>query len=125
VNRWIDLTARLAIAQIFMLAGINQISGYAGSQAYLQSAGVPGNLLPLVIALELGAGAALVVGWQCRLAAATLALFSIATALLFHGHLADEMQSLLFLKDIAIAGGLALLAIHGAGALSLDARRRA
>ena len=119
-----NLIGRILLAAIFLLAGINKIPGYAGTQAYMESMGVPGMLLPLVIALEIGAALALIVGWQTRLAAAALAVFTIASALLFHADFGDQTQMILFMKNWAIAGGLLLLVAHGAGKLSLDGKLR-
>ena len=117
------LVGRLLLAQIFLIAGVGKIGGYAATQGYMEVMGVPGMLLPLVILLEVGGAVALIVGWQARWAALALALFSIAAALLFHNNLADQMQSIMFMKNFAMAGGLLMLAVHGAGAWSLDARK--
>jgi putative oxidoreductase len=116
---WIDLAGRLLIAFIFVGAGWSKIGGYAGTQAYMESMGVPGALLPLVIFAELGGGLAIVFGLLTRLAAGGLAVFSIASAILFHAG-ADQMQQIMFMKNIAIAGGLLFLVGHGAGRISLD-----
>jgi putative oxidoreductase len=117
-----DLAGRLLIAALFLNAGFHKITGYAGTQAYMQSAGVPGALLPLVIALELLGAIAIVAGYRIRIAALALAGFTIVAALLFHAA-ADPTQHLLYMKNFAIAGGLLLLAARGAGDWSLDARR--
>jgi len=117
----LDLAGRLLIAAIFVSAGWSKLGGYAGTQAYMESVGVPGALLPLVIALELGGGLAIVLGLLTRLAALGLALFSVASALLFHAS-ADPVQQILFMKNLAMAGGFLFLVAHGAGAWSLDAR---
>lgn len=116
-----DLAGRVLIATIFILAGWGKITGYAGTQAYMESAGVPGALLPLVIALELGGGIAIVLGLFTRPVAALLAGFSIASALLFH---ATPDQQILLLKNFAMAGGFLFLVAHGAGRFSVDARRQ-
>jgi len=86
----------------------------------MTSMGVPAELLPLVIALELGAGSALLLGLQVRVAALLLAGFSIVSALLFHAEPGDQMQSILFMKNVAIAGGLLFMSAVGGGALSLQ-----
>jgi len=111
---------RILMAQIFLLAGISKISAYEGTQGYMESVGVPGMLLPLVIALEIGGGLALIIGWKARWAAAALAGFSIVSALIFHNNFADQMQMIMFMKNFAIAGGLMFLVAHGAGAFSFD-----
>lgn len=116
---WIDLAGRVLIALIFVGAGWSKIGGYAGTQAYMESVGVPGALLPLVIVAELGGGLAIVFGLLTRLAAGGLAVFSVASAALFHGG-ADPTQQIMFMKNLAIAGGLLFLVAHGAGRISLD-----
>ncbi|MGB1580263.1 MAG: DoxX family protein [Nevskiales bacterium] len=118
-----DVTGRILLAAIFILAGFGKITGYEGTAAYMASQGVSTQLLPLVILLEIGGGLAIVLGLFTRLMALALAGFSIASALLFHFNLADQMQFILFFKNLAMAGGFLLLAVHGAGAWSLDARR--
>ncbi len=117
-----EFTARLLLAQVFLIAGLTKITGYADTQGYMEAMGIPGALLPLVILLEAGGGLAIILGWQTRLVAATLALFSLAAAVIFHNNLADQMQTIMFMKNLAIAGGLILLVAHGAGGYSLDNR---
>ncbi len=87
----------------------------------MEAMGVSGALLPLVILLEVGGGLALLVGWQTRWMAGALAGFSLTAAVIFHSNFADQMQMMLFMKNLAISGGLLLLVVHGAGRLSLDA----
>jgi putative oxidoreductase len=115
------LLGRFGLALIFVLSGWSKIAGYEGTQAYMASAGVPGGLLPLVIALELLGGLAVLVGFKARWAALGLALFSIASAILFHADFADQNQFIGFMKNIAIAGGFLVLAAQGAGRFSIDA----
>ena len=86
----------------------------------MESQGVPGALLPLVIALELGGGLAVLVGFRTRWASLALAGFTIVAAVLFHGASNDPMQAIMFWKNFAIAGGFLMLAAHGPGALSYD-----
>ena len=118
-----QFVARLFLGQIFLLSGIFKISGYEGTQGYMDAMGVPGTLLPLVILLEAGGGLAIVAGWQTRLVSIALAVFTVIAAVIFHSNFSDQMQMIMFMKNIAIAGGLILLAIHGAGSYSLDSRR--
>jgi putative oxidoreductase len=114
------LAARLLIAYLFVLEGWGKIGAYADVQGYMSQFGVEPRLLPLSIALEIGAGLALVVGFLTRPAAAALAAFSLLVAILFHR--GDSYSETLELhKDCAIAGGLLALAVAGAGAWSLDA----
>lgn len=117
-----DLAGRIFIAILFVPAGFGKITGYSGTAGYMESVGVPGILLPLVILVELGGGLAILAGWQTRIVAFLLTGFCLVSALLFHYQPADQMQMILFIKNIAIAGGLLILVANGAGAYSLDAR---
>lgn len=120
---WAELAARLSLAALFIVAGTGKITGYDGVAGYMQSMGVPGGLLPLVIALEIVGGLAIAVGYRTRLAAFLLAGFSLLSALVFHNPVADPAEQTQFLKNVAITGGFLLLWVHGAGRLSLDERR--
>jgi putative oxidoreductase len=119
----VNLVGRVLLAQIFLTAGLSKVTAYAATQGYMDAMGVPGALLPMVIALEVGGAVALIAGWQTRIAAVALALFSVAAGLIFHNNFADQMQAIMFMKNVAIAGGLAFVAAYGAGRWSLDARR--
>lgn len=119
-----DLAGRILIAVIFLLAGLNKISGYEGTAAYMASKGVPGELLPLVILLEVGGAVAIILGLFTRLTAVALAGFCVLSAILFHGNIGEQMQFILFFKNLAIAGGFLFLFANGPGAWSLDARFR-
>jgi putative oxidoreductase len=116
-----DLTGRVLISGLFLISGLGKIAGYAGTQAYMAAAGVPGALLPLVIALEVLGAIAIIVGYRTRLVAAGLAVFSIVSGVLFHGS-DDPMQRIMLMKNAAIAGGFLFLVARGAGGWSLDAR---
>jgi putative oxidoreductase len=121
----VDLLGRAMLALIFIVAGYGKITGYDGSLAYMASHGLPGFLLPPTIALELLAGLALITGFQTRLAALALALFSLASALIFHAQFDDAMQRVMFLKNVAMAGGLLLLAVKPLGSWTIDHQRGA
>jgi putative oxidoreductase len=113
---------RVLLAALFILEGWSKVRGYQAAAGYMDRYGVPGVLLPAVIALELGAGLMLVVGWHTRLAAIALAGFCVAAAVLFHNQFLDRGHLLHFEKDLAIAGGLLVLAVAGAGRWSIDGR---
>jgi len=125
LNPYLKLLGRILIAAMFLAGGIEKIGGYQGTQGYMAAMGVPGGLLPLVIALELGGGLAIVFGWQTRIAAFLLGGFCALTALIFHANFGDPMQMILFMKNFAIAGGFLFLLAAGPGALSVDAWRAA
>jgi putative oxidoreductase len=120
-----QMTGRVLMSAIFLMAGISKLGSYAATQGYMESMGVPGILLPLVILLELGGGLTVLLGWQTRISAFLLAGFCIVSALIFHASFGDQMQSILFMKNMAMAGGFLFLVTGGAGAWSLDARRQA
>lgn len=113
---------RVLLSIIFIIAGFSKIGGYAGTQAYMESMGVPGMLLPLVILLELGGGLLLLAGWQTRIIAFLLAGFTLLAGLIFHSNFADQMQMILFMKNLAIAGGLLFVVGFGPGQWSVDQR---
>ncbi|MEJ2513785.1 MAG: DoxX family protein [Gammaproteobacteria bacterium] len=123
LSPWIELAARLLLVAMFLIAGFDKISGYEGTQQFMQSKGVPGALLPVVIALEIAGGLAVAIGYRTRIAALLLAGFTLVATLLFHGNVGDSTQMLFFLKNLGVAGGLLLLVVHGAGPLSADSKR--
>ncbi|MBK8161974.1 MAG: DoxX family protein [Gammaproteobacteria bacterium] len=123
MEKFMYLAGRVLVAHIFLLAGVQKIGNYAGTQGYMESMGVPGMLLPLVILAEVGGALALIVGWQTRWAAAGLALFCLLSAVFFHTNFSDGTQMIMFMKNLSIAGGLLFIAAHGAGAYALDVRR--
>jgi putative oxidoreductase len=114
---------RLLISVIFILSGFQKITGYAATQGYMEAMHVPGALLPLVIAVELLGGLAILVGFQTRIAAFLLAGFTLVAGVLFHFQPADQMQMINFMKNLSITGGLLFVVLHGAGAFSLDNRK--
>lgn len=124
------LIGRLLLAWLFLPAGISKISGFAGTVGYAASVGLPmpqlGTAVGLVV--EIVGGLALIVGFGTRWAALVLALFTLVASFFFHNYWAlpadkQMMQYLMFYKNVAITGGLLVLAAFGAGAWSLDARR--
>jgi len=121
MEKFTDLAARILLGLIFVVAGFGKLgAGYAGTAGYMDSMGVPGGLLPLVIAVEILGGVMIILGLKIKWAAIALAGFTLLAGVLFHSNLADQMQSILFMKNLAISGGLLLLVNHGAGELSLD-----
>jgi putative oxidoreductase len=123
VQNVFELGGRILLSTLFLLSGLGKIGAYAGTAAYMSSVGVPAALLPVVIAFEVIGALAIVVGWQTRVAALLLAGFSLVTALIFHNNFGDQLQMIMFLKNVSIAGGFLLLVGNGAGPLSLDRRR--
>jgi putative oxidoreductase len=118
-----ELLGRILLASLFLLSGVGKITAYAATAGYMASAGVPGALLPLVIGLEVLGSIAIIAGWNTRTVAVLLAGFSVVSGVLFHSNFADQIQMIMFLKNLSIAGAFLLLAANGAGPLSVDARK--
>jgi len=117
-----ELGGRVLLATLFLLSGVGKLAGYAATASYMASVGVPGALLPLVIATEVLGAAALIVGWKTRIVAFLLAGFTLLSALIFHHNFANQIEMIMFFKNVSIAGGLLLLVVHGAGRISVDRR---
>jgi putative oxidoreductase len=95
-----------------LFAGASKIAGPQPYLDHMREFNVPTQLLPAVIALELGAGVTLLLGWRLRLAAGALGVFCLLTAGLFHYELGNKVERTHFFKDLAISGGLLLTAAH-------------
>ena len=113
------LVGRAMLAAMFIMAGFSKIGAYDGTAAYMESFGLPGLLLPAVIALEIGGGLAILAGLQTRLASILLAAFTLLATIIFHSDFSQPMQGILFGKNIAIIGAFLLLFAHGPGEWSL------
>jgi len=127
----LSLLGRLMLAFLFLPAGVGKVLGFAGTVGYITSKGLPMPEVTAVIALlvEILGGLALIAGFQTRLAAIVLAVFTVGAGIFFHNYWAvpeaqQMMQQINFNKNIAIAGGLLVLAAFGAGGFSVDAKRR-
>jgi putative oxidoreductase len=119
------LAARLLLSILFLFAGFGKLTDISGTAGWFGSVGLP---LPMVAAVVVGlleffGGLAILVGFKTRIAAIALAVFTIAASLVAHTNFADQIQMLMFLKNLSITGGLLVLSAFGPGALSLDARR--
>lgn len=125
MNGPILLLARILMAIIFILAGFGKLTDISGTAAYFGSYGIPATTLVAVVVaiIELVGGLAILVGFQTRIAAWVMAVFCVATALVAHTAWSDMMQMIHFQKNLAMAGGFLVLALHGPGPLSVDARR--
>lgn len=123
------LAARILLSLIFIMAGFSKLTGLAGTTAYIASTGLP---MPSVLALgsgllELLGGLAVAVGFKARISAGALAAFTLLASLLFHNFWAMPAEQvmvnqLMFMKNLAIVGGLLLIVAYGAGPLSVDTR---
>ena len=115
-----DLIARISISILFLLNGIFKINNYEGTVGWMESFGLPGILIIPAIILEIVGPILIIIGYQTRIAAASLSLFCIATAIIFHNDFSDQMQLTAFLKNIALAGGFLFLVVNGAKGYCLD-----
>ena len=127
----LTLAGRLLLALLFLPAGLMKIGGFAGTAGYIASKGLPMPALGAVIAIvvEVLGGLALLAGFGTRVAALVLAVFTVAATVIFHAYWAvpaeaQMVQQLMFFKNLAVVGGLLVLAAHGAGGWSLDAKRQ-
>ena len=124
-SAWIAALGRVLIAAIFLYSGFGKIMAPEGTQAYIAAAGLPLPIVGYVLAVivEVGGGLLLLIGYQTRLVALIIALYSIVAALAFHSQFADQNQLIHFMKNFCIAGGLLQIVAFGAGSMSVDARR--
>jgi putative oxidoreductase len=104
------IAGRIALSALFILAGITKFIDPKPVRTHMEQQHVPGLLLPLVALFEIAAGTALAAGWNVAIAAGALSLFCLSTAFLIHLHLSDRAERTQFIKDIALAGGLAAIA---------------
>jgi putative oxidoreductase len=132
MNNALNLMGRLLLAALFLPAGLSKLSGFEGTVAYIGSVGLPfaSVAAAAAVAVEILGSVALIVGFQTRIAAAVLAVFTLVASVFFHAFWAAApeqafMQQLLFFKNVGVMGGLLLLVSSGAGAWSLDAKKEA
>lgn len=120
-RNYIPLIARILLSALFLISGINKILQPAATQGYMASVGMPltGLFLVAAIALEIGGGLSVLLGYQARWGAAALILFTVVATLIFHTNLSDQIQQIMFLKNIAIIGGLLMIVQYGSGTIAL------
>jgi putative oxidoreductase len=121
---YLAFAGRLLIGVPFAMSGLSKLAAYGATTAMIGAVGLPVPPLAyaVAVAVELGGGLLLIAGFQTRIVAIALALFSLATALSFHSNFADQNQMIHFLKNVMMAGGLLQVVAFGAGSFSLDSR---
>jgi putative oxidoreductase len=122
------LVARLGLGAIFLVSGLGKLAAWSGTAAWAGSMGVPPVLLAGATTLELLGALSLLLGWRARLGAVALLAFLVPVTLVFHAFWTahgpeGQLQTIQFLKNVSIGGGLVAILAAGPGALSLDARR--
>jgi putative oxidoreductase len=119
------LLGRILMSAIFVMGGLSKLLAFAGMQQAFGKMGLPVPALALTVAIviELAGGLALLVGFATQPVAVVLGLWCVATALVAHTHFADQNMQIHFMKNLAMAGGFAYVAVFGAGSISIDARR--
>lgn len=125
MNTYIPLIARILLSAIFFMSGFNKITNFAGTQQYMAAFGMPLTTLFLIgaIVLEIVGGLSVILGYKAKWGAWLLVIFMIPTTLIFHTNFSDQMQLIMFMKNLSMIGGLLMVAHFGAGAVSLDARQ--
>ena len=116
----IEVLGRLFLSTIFLIEGINKIFNYENTIEYMENFSVPEYLAIPAIIVEILFPLLLVVGYQTKISALILAMFTLATALIFHTDFSNQMQLISFLKNFAIAGGFLIIFVNGAGKYSID-----
>jgi putative oxidoreductase len=120
-THYLPFAGRLLIGLPFAMSGLGKLGAYGPTTQMIGAAGLPLPVLAFAVAVAVELGG----GFRTRVVALALVLFSLATAVSFHGNFADQNQMIHFLKNIMIAGGLLQIVAFGAGALSIDNRARA
>ena len=122
MRKYIPLLGRVLLGLIFVMSGINKITGFEGTQQYMASKGMPATAVLLVgaIVVEVLGGLSVIVGYKGRLGAAALVLFLIPATLIFHTNFAEQTQMIMFLKNLSIMGGLLIVMAYGTGPYSVS-----
>ena len=120
----LDLIGRIFISALFLISAFNKIFNLGGSRGWMESFGVPGFLIFPAIAIELILPVLVIVGYQARIAAGILSIFCLATAFIFHFDFSDQMQFILFLKNIGLAGGFLFIVANGTKDWAVDREKK-
>ena len=130
VRMYGPLVGRVLLALIFIIAGYGKITGFDGTVGYMQAYNVPMTqvLAVLAIIVELGGGLMIAVGWKARWAAAAIFIFVLVASFIFHAFWAvpadqAQLQNIMFMKNLAIMGGMLYIIVYGSGPLSVDKNR--
>jgi putative oxidoreductase len=126
MNSYLPFIGRVLIGLPFAMSGLSKLAAYGPTTEKIAAVGLPFPPLAfaVAVAVELGGGLLLALGYRVRPVALALAVFSVLTAVSFHNNFADQNQMIHFLKNVMMAGGLLQVAAFGAGAISIERWRR-
>jgi len=116
----VEFIGRILLSTLFLIEGLGKISMQEDVIMYMEDYGVPEILFVPATVLEILFPLLLIVGYKTKWAASVMALFTFTVAIIFHTDFSQGMQMILFLKDIAIAGGFMIIVAYGPGKISLD-----
>ena len=119
-----DLISRIFISSIFLLSGYNKIFNYGNTVEWMEGFNIPGFLLWPTIVLEIILPILIIIGYRTQISAILLAMFCIATAVIFHLDFADQMQTVAFFKNFSLAGGFLFIAVHGPKEWSVERKKK-
>ena len=124
MSNLIDFSARILISVLFLISAYNKIFNIESSMNWMSGYGVPGILIYPTILLEILLPVMIIIGYKVRIAAGLLSIFCLLTAFIFHFDFADQIQSILFLKNIGLAGGFLFIVVNGTKEWSLDKEKK-
>ena len=124
MSNLIDFSARVLISVLFLISAYNKIFNIESSMNWMSGYGVPGILIYPTILLEILLPVMIIIGYKVRIAASLLSFFCLLTAFIFHFDFADQIQFILFLKNIGLAGGFLFLVVNGTKEWSLDKEKK-
>ena len=124
MSNLMDLVGRVFISLVFLLSAYNKIFNYEGTVAWMEGYGVPGFLLWPTIILEIILPVLIIIGYKTKVSAIILAIFSIATAFIFHLDFSNQMQVIALLKNLGLAGGFIFIAVNGPKDWAFDKKNK-
>ena len=124
MTHFIDLLARIFISSVFLVSGYNKIMNYESTISFMEGFGIPGLLLWPTIVLEIILPILVIIGYKTQIATILLAIFCIATAIIFHFDFSNQMQIVALLKNFGLAGGFLLIALNGPKQFSMDRKKK-
>ena len=124
MTHFIDLLARIFISSVFLVSGYNKVMNYENTVSFMEGFGIPGFLLWPTIVLEIVLPVLVIIGYKTQIASILLAIFCIATAIIFNFDFSNQMQIVALLKNFGLAGGFLLIALNGPKAFSMDRKKK-